>query len=72
MTDYEITLLNQMIEACIDCGGDPGGPYYTNVTATENAIRTFIHAVDPTLDVVFGPDYARFGDVFKVYRKEEK
>lgn len=41
MTDYEITLLNQMIEACIDCGGDPGGPYYTDVEGPELAIKIF-------------------------------
>lgn len=65
MTDYEITLLNQMIEACIDCGGDPGGPYYTDVVKTEKVIREFIQTIDPTLDVYFSSDYN-----FRVYRQE--
>lgn len=41
MTDYEITLLNQMIEACIDCSGDPGGPYYTNVEDLNLLLKIF-------------------------------
>lgn len=28
MTERQIVLLNKMIEACINCGGDPGGPYW--------------------------------------------
>ena len=72
MTDYEITLLNQMIETCIDCGGDYGGPYYTNVAKTEKVIREFIQTIDPALDVVFGFDSIYLGNVFKVYRKEKK
>lgn len=40
MTDYEVELLNKLIENCIYCG-DPGGPYYTDVEDTELAIKNF-------------------------------
>lgn len=42
MTDYEVELLNKLIENCIYCGGDPGGPYYTDVEDTELAIKNFL------------------------------
>lgn len=41
MTDYEVELLNKLIENCINCGGDIGGPYYTDVEDTELAIKNF-------------------------------
>lgn len=41
MTDYEIELPNKLIENCIYCGGDLGGPYYTDVEDTELAIKIF-------------------------------
>ena len=38
MTERQIVLLNKMIDACINCSGDPGGPYWTDVGDTVEAI----------------------------------
>ena len=64
MTDYEVELLNKLIENCIYCGGDRGGPYYTDVENTELAIKNFLRVIDPTLDV----KYIKH-ETFFVYRK---
>ena len=64
MTDYEVELLNRLIENCIYCGGDIGGPYYTDVKDTELAIKNFLRVIDPTLDV----KYIKH-ETFFVYRK---
>lgn len=64
MTDYEVELLNKLIENCIYCGDDLGGPYYTDVEDTELAIKNFLRVIDPTLDV----KYIK-GETFFVYRK---
>ena len=34
MTERQIVLLNKMIEACINCGGDPGGPYWMDFASS--------------------------------------
>ena len=41
MTNYEVELLNKLIENCIYCGGDGGDPYYTNIGNAELAIKNF-------------------------------
>lgn len=64
MTDYEVELLNKLIENCIYCGGDLGGPYFTDVEDTEFAIKNFLRAIDPTLDVKYIDQ-----ETFFVYRK---
>lgn len=64
MTDYEIELLNKLIENCIVCGGDGGGPYYTNISNTELAIENFLRVIDPTLGVKYIDQ-----ETFFVYRK---
>lgn len=30
MTERQVAFLNKMIDACINCGGDRGGPYWTD------------------------------------------
>ena len=52
MTEHQIILLNKMIDACIYCGGDPGGPYWTDVGETFEAISDFIHSF-PDNNIVF-------------------
>ena len=42
MDDTQIKLFNKVIASCIDCGGDPGGPYWTSVGATEEVILDFL------------------------------
>ena len=64
MTDYEVELLNKLIENCIYRGGDGGGPYYTNISNTELAIENFLKVIDPTLDVKYIDQ-----ETFFVYRK---
>lgn len=64
MTDCEVELLNKLIENCIYCGGDGGGPYYTNIGNTESAIENFLRAIDPTLSVKYIDQ-----EPFFVYRK---
>lgn len=64
MTDYEVELLNKLIENCIYCGGDTGGPYYTSISNTEFAIENFLKAIDPTLGVKY-----IYQETFFVYRK---
>lgn len=63
MTDYEIELLNKLIENCIYYGVGGGGPYYTNINNTEFAIENFLKAIDPTLGVKY------IHETFFVYRK---
>ncbi len=60
MTDYEVDLLNKLIANCIYCGG----PYYTDVEDAELAIKKFLEAIDPTLDVKYINQVTFF-----VYRK---
>lgn len=64
MTDYEVELLNKLIENCIICGGDGGGSYYTNISNIELAIENFLKAIDPTLGVKYIDQ-----ETFFVYRK---
>ena len=64
MTDYEVELLNKLIENCIYCGGDPDGPYYTDVEDTKLAIKNFLRVIDPTLDVKYINH-----ETFFIYRK---
>lgn len=63
MTDYEVELLNELIENCIYCG-DGGGPYYTNIGNAELAIENFLRVIDPTLSVKYIDQ-----ETFFVYRK---
>lgn len=64
MTDYEVELLNKLIENCIYYGGDGGGSYYTNISNIELAIENFLKAIDPTLGVKYIDQ-----ETFFVYRK---
>lgn len=64
MTDYEIELLNKLIENCIYYGIGGGGPYYTNISNTEFAIENFLRVIDPTLSVKYIDQ-----ETFFVYRK---
>lgn len=64
MTDYEVELLNKLIENCIYYSVGCGGPYYTNINNTEFAIKNFLKAIDPTLDVKYIDQ-----EIFFVYRK---
>ena len=64
LSDYEIELLNKLIENCIYYGIGGGGPYYTNINNTEFAIENFLKAIDPTLGVKYIDQ-----EIFFVYRK---
>ena len=68
MDDTQIKLLNKMIASCIDCGGDPGGPYWTDVGATLEAILDFVRIFrDGKLAIQYIPD-----EEFRVYRVEKE
>lgn len=68
MTERQILLLNKMIDACIICGGDPGGPYWTDVGETFEAISDFAYSFDDNLAVQYIPQ-----EEFRIYKidKEE-
>lgn len=68
MTERQITLLNRMIDACINCGGDPGGPYWIDVGETFEAILDFVYSFDGKLSVQYIP-YEEFR-VCKVEKEE--
>lgn len=68
MTERQITLLNKMIDACINCGGDPGGPYWIDVGETFEAILDFVSSFHDKLSVQYVP-YEEFR-VRKVEREE--
>lgn len=68
MTERQITLLNKMIDACINCGGDPGGPYWIDVGETFEAILDFIRTFrEDELAIQYIPY-----EEFRVYRVKEK
>lgn len=68
MTERQIALLNKMIDACINCGGDPGGPYWIDVGETFEAILDFVSSFHDKLSVQYVP-YEEFR-VRKVEREE--
>lgn len=68
MTEHQIVLLNKMIDACINCGGNPDGPYWTDVGETLEAISDFIFSFPDNLAVQHIP-YEEFR-VYKVEREE--
>lgn len=68
MTERQIILLNKVIDACINCGGDPGGPYWTDVGETFEAISDFASSFHDNLAVQYIP-YEEFR-VYKVEREE--
>lgn len=68
MTERQIVLLNKMIEACINCGGDPGGPYWIDVGETFEAISDFVSSFHDNLAVQYIP-HKEFR-VYKVEREE--
>ena len=68
MTERQIVLLNKMIEACINCGGDPGGPYWTDVGETFEAISDFASSFHDNLAVQYIP-HKEFR-IYKVEREE--
>lgn len=53
MNNHQIALLNKMIDACINCGGDSGGPYWTDVKATFEAISDFASSFYDNLAVQY-------------------
>lgn len=55
MSDRQIALLNKMIDACINCGADPGGPHWTDTNKTFEAISDFIFSVPDNLAVQYIP-----------------
>lgn len=68
MTERQIILLNKMIEACINCGGDPGGPYWIDVGETFEAILDFASSFHDNLAVQYIP-HKEFR-IYKVEREE--
>lgn len=68
MTKHQIVLLNKMIDACINCGGDPGGPYWTDVGETFEAISDFTSSFYDNLAVQYIP-HKEFR-IYKVEREE--
>lgn len=68
MTERQIMLLNKMIDACINCGGDPGGPYWIDVGETFEAILDFTSSFHDNISVQYIP-YQEFR-VCKVEREE--
>ena len=68
MNERQIALLNKMIDACINCGGDPGGPYWIDVGETFEAILDFVSSFRDNLAVQYIP-YEEFR-IYKVEREE--
>lgn len=67
MTERQIILLNKVIDACINCGGDPGGPYWTDTKETFEAISDFIFSIPDDLAV----QYIRYEE-FRVCKVEKE
>lgn len=68
MTDTQLKLLNRVIASCINCGGDPGGPYWRNVGVTLEAILDFTRTFcDDELAIRYIPFQK-----FEVYRVEKE
>ena len=67
MTERQITLLNRMIDACINCGGDPGGPYWIDVGETFEAILDFASSFRDNLAVQYIPNKE-----FRIYKVERE
>lgn len=68
MNDTQIKLLNKVIASCIDCGGDPGGPYWTDTGDTFEAILDFIRTFrEDELAIQYIPF-----EEFRVYRVKGK
>ena len=55
MTERQILLLNKMIDACINCGGDLGGPYWIDIGETFEAISDFASSFHDKLSVQYIP-----------------
>lgn len=68
MTERQIVLLNKMIDACINCGGDPGGPYWIDVGDTFEAILDFLRTFRGDKLAI---RYIPF-EKFEVYRVEKE
>lgn len=68
MDDTQIKLFNKVVASCIDCGGDPGGPYWTDVGDTVEVILDFICTFrEDKLAIQYIPF-----EEFRVYRVKEK
>lgn len=67
MTERQIALLNKMIDACINCRGDLGGPYWIDVGETFEAISDFIFSFPDNLAVQYIPHKE-----FRVYKVEKE
>lgn len=67
MTERQITLLNKMIDACINCGGDPGGPYWIDVGETFEAILDFVSSFRDNLVIQYIPN-----EEFRIYKVERE
>lgn len=67
VVSQQIALLNRMIDACINCGGDSGGPYWTDTDDTFEAISDFIFSFPDNLAVQYTPH-----EEFRVYKLEEE
>ena len=55
MTERQILLLNKMIDAYINCGGDPGGPYWIDIGETFESISDFASSFHDKLSVQYIP-----------------
>lgn len=67
MTERQIVLLNKMIDACINCGGDPGEPYWIDVGETFEAISDFAFSFHDNLAVQYIPHKE-----FRIYKLEKE
>ena len=67
MTERQIALLNKMIDACINCGGNSNEPYWTHTESVFEAISDFIFSFSDNLAVQYIP----FRE-FRVYRLEKE
>lgn len=67
MNKHQIALLNKMIDACINCGGDSGGPYWTDVGETFEAISNFTSSFSYNLAVQYIPN-----EEFRIYKVEKE
>ena len=67
MTERQILLLNKMIDAYINCGGDPGGPYWIDIGETFEAISDFASSFHDKLSVQYIPHQE-----FRVCRVEKE
>lgn len=67
MNERQIALLNKMIDACINCGGDPGGPYWIDVGETFEAILDFVSSFRDNLAIQYIPNKE-----FRIYKVERE